>query len=209
MSADSSMTTHLPNAALIDTAFAAPVSTRASSSPTSSMRLNTAILIASLILGATNAPAQAAEEEMPTAQSTEEAPVELPPYPKEENLQSFFVSPTATHTFMIDLPSVSIGKDGVIRYTLVSKSRTGAINISHEGIRCRTQDRKSYAFGRTNGDWVRSRSDEWSLINAAAANRQYAALANDYFCQGRTVRGDRNEIASRLRSAQISRAFGN
>lgn len=208
MSADSFMTTHLPIAALIDTAVAAPVSAPASSAPSSSMRLNTAILIASLILGATNAPAQAAEE-MPTAQSTEEAPVELPPYPKEENLQSFFVSPTATHTFMIDLPSVSISKDGVIRYTLVSKSRTGALNISHEGIRCRTQDRKSYAFGRTNGDWVRSRSDEWSLINAAAANRQYAALANDYFCQGRTVRGDRNEIASRLRSAQTSQAFGN
>lgn len=202
------MTNHLPITVLIDTAVAEPMSTGAFPGSSSSMRRNTTVIAALLILGATNVLAQAVEEERPIAQATEEVPVELPPFPKEENLKSFYVSPTSTHTFMIDLPSVSIEKDGVIRYTLVSKSRTGALNISHEGIRCHTLDRKSYAFGRSNGDWVRSRHDEWSPISDATANRQYAALANDYFCQGRTVRGDRDEIAARLRSGQTGRAFG-
>lgn len=202
------MAHHPPNAVLTATAVAVPVSVSPFRREFSSMRINTTILIAALVLSASYAQAQTAEEDMPPPQSTEEAPVELPPLPKEENLQPFYVSPISTHTFMIDLPSIAIGKDGIIRYTLVSRSRTGAFNISHEGIRCHIQDRRSYAFGRGNGEWVRSRRDEWRPLNDAAANRHYATLANEYFCQGRTIRGDRDEIAARLRSGQTSRPFG-
>lgn len=203
------MINHSANTAFVNTAVAVPTNGSASSRLASSMCLHTMILSALLALGVANAYGQAVEEEMPTApQSTEEAPVELPPLPKEEDLQSFYVSPTSTQTFLIDLPSIAIGKDGVIRYTLVSRSRTGAINISHEGIRCQTGERKAFAFGRSGGDWVRSRRDEWRPLSDAAANRQYAALANEYFCQGRTIRGDRDEIAARIRSGQSGRPFG-
>lgn len=203
------MTNHSSDTAFLDKAIAGQTNVSASSSfLSSSMRLNMTILFTLVAFGASNALGQTTEEEMPAIQSLEEAPVELPPLPKEEDLQSFHVSPTSNHTFMVDLSSISVAKDGVIRYTLVSRSRTGAMNISHEGIRCQTGDRKSYAFGRRSGDWVRSRRDEWSPLRDEGSNRQFAALANEYFCQGRTIRGDRDEIVARLRSGQSSRPFG-
>ena len=58
-----------------------------------------------------------------------ELQAELPPAPKAENLQPFYVGPTATQQFAIDTKSLAIGKDGVIRYTLVAVSQ-GAPKIS-------------------------------------------------------------------------------
>jgi hypothetical protein len=129
----------------------------------------------------------------------EEIAIQLPPAPAAENLLPFYVSATATQTFAIDAKSLSVGSDGVIRYTLVSKSSGGATNISYEGIRCATFEKKIYAFGHSNGAWSRSRRDQWERISNNAANRQHAALAKDYFCLGNTVAGNANNMLERLR----------
>src|SRR5438477_3451709 len=76
-----------------------------------------------------------------------ELAVQLPQQPKPENLVAFYVGPTATMKFAIDLNSLSAGSDGVVRYTLVSTSDGGAQNVSYEGIRCQTAEKKLYAFG--------------------------------------------------------------
>ena len=106
--------------------------------------------------------------------------VQLPATPGADNLIPFYVSPTATQHFAIDEKSLSIGKDGVIRYTMVATSPAGAKNISYEGIRCETFERKSYAFARADGTWARSRRDQWEPIVRNAANRQHGALAHRF-----------------------------
>jgi hypothetical protein len=135
-----------------------------------------------------------------TEKPWQEIAVQLPSPPTPENLLAFYVSPTATQSFAIDAKSLTAGADGVVRYTLVAKSQEGATNISYEGIRCASFERKMYAFGRPDGSWSRSRRDQWERIFENSANRQHAALAKDYFCRGKIVAGKAEEILSRMRS---------
>lgn len=129
-----------------------------------------------------------------------EIAVQLPPAPKAENLLPFYVSPTATQSFAVDSKSLSVGTDGVVRYTLVSVSKGGAKNVSYEGIRCATFEKKIYAIGQDDGTWSRSRQDKWEGIVRGYANRQHAALAMDYFCSNLAVASDAKEMLRRLKS---------
>lgn len=155
-----------------------------------------------LLAGAAAASAQSSrfEEEFDdTEKPWQEIAIQLPAAPKEENLARFYVSPTATQTFLIDTQSLTVGSDGVIRYILVAVSDSGAKNISYEGIRCASYERKLYAFGQPDGTWSRSRRDQWERINSHASNRQHAALAKDYFCSEKSVAGKAEDMVKRLR----------
>lgn len=114
---------------------------------------------------------------------------QLPAYPKQGNLVPIYVSPTTTFRFFVDAASVSVGEDGPIRYAMIARSPSGAENLSYEGIRCETLERKLYAFGRPDGTWSKARKPQWAPIGEGQANRQHAALAEDFFCpQGARVR---------------------
>lgn len=130
----------------------------------------------------------------------QEIAIQLPAAPKPENLLPFYVSATATQNFAIDASSVTVGADGVVRYVLVTSSEAGARNVSYEGIRCSTYEKKLYAFGQPDGSWSRSRRDQWERIKGNAANRQHAALAKDYFCEELTVSGNAETMVDRIRN---------
>lgn len=129
----------------------------------------------------------------------QEIAVQLPPAPSKENLAEFYVGPTTPSTSYVDLKSLTVGSDNVVRFTMVTKTNGGAVNTSYEGIRCETFEKKLYAFGRADGAWSRSRQDTWRRIADVGANRQEAALYKSYFCQNGMLFGDVNKIISRLR----------
>lgn len=131
-----------------------------------------------------------------------EVAIALPPLPEPANLLPFDVSTTATQQFAIDAKSLSVGADGVVRYTLVAISSSGAKNISHEGIRCAANERKFYALGHADGTWSRARRDQWEPIINNTVNRQQAALSEDYFCMGTAVAGSAADMLRRLRQRQ-------
>jgi hypothetical protein len=128
-----------------------------------------------------------------------EIALKLPSPPKTADLLPFYVGPTATQTSALDVKSLSVGADGVVRYTIVTTSPSGVKNISFEGIRCASFEFKLYAIGHQNGSWARSRNDQWRPISQTAANRQQAALAQDFFCQGKVVTGKPGEILRAMR----------
>lgn len=157
------------------------------------------VLATCVMTGSATAQARFEEDFDNENKSWQEIAVQLPAAPKEENLLPIYVSPIATQRFAVDAESVSAGADGVIRYTLVSSSEGGARNVSYEGIRCASYERKLYAFGRPDGSWSRSRRDQWERINTHAANRHHAALFKDYFCIEKTVAGTAKEMVERIR----------
>jgi len=106
----------------------------------------------------------------------------LPPAPRPENLLAFHVSAVATSRFLIDASTLSVGKDGVVRYVLVIETSGGARNVSFEGIRCDTWERRLYAFGRPDGSWSKARSNQWTGIRNPAINQYHAVLGRNYFC---------------------------
>jgi len=113
-----------------------------------------------------------------------EIEAQIPPYPKAENLLRFETAP-AGHQFFIDAPSVSVGDDGVVRYTLFVKTAGGAVNVSFEGIRCETREQKYYAIGQRDGTWVRARDPAWKRIEIRQFNRHHQLLYSDFLCNGK------------------------
>ena len=114
---------------------------------------------------------------------------QLPSYPKPENMLRVHVSPPAAFDFSVDAASVSVGRDAIVRYTLIARSTSGAVNVSYEGIRCLPLERKAYAFGVSDNTWSPVRTPQWAPISRAQTDQQHAALAEDFFCPlGRQVR---------------------
>jgi hypothetical protein len=111
-----------------------------------------------------------------------ELQAQLPDYPKDEDLLPLYVSAATDNRFFVDGKSISIGGDGVIRYTLVVRSSAGASNVSFEGIRCVTREHKLYAFGHAGGAWSRARFSKWEPIRYEDRNRQHHVLYDDFFC---------------------------
>lgn len=106
----------------------------------------------------------------------------LPSPPRQENLLSFYVSAASSNRFFVDGSSLSTGADGVVRYTLIVVSPSGARNVSFEGMRCATAEFKRYAFGREDGSWGRARNVQWTPIQYKDSNRQHHMLFDDFLC---------------------------
>lgn len=128
-----------------------------------------------------------------------EIEAQLPAYPKDENLLPLFVSAATDNRFFVDSASISVGGDGVVRYTLIVKSSAGAVNVSFEGIRCASHERKLYAFGRKEGGWSKSRFAKWEPIGYQDRNRQHHVLYDDFFCPNQIIVKDPQEAVDLLK----------
>ena len=120
-------------------------------------------------------------EEVPGPQ-WQEAEIVLPAFPREEDLVEVQISGPRTFTFLVDANSVSVGEDGIVRYSLIARSSAGAENVSFEGMRCETNQYKAYAFGSQDRTWSRVGGDNWFPIMEQQTNNYRVALARYYFC---------------------------
>lgn len=109
--------------------------------------------------------------------------VVLPVLPKNENLIEFWVSNSTAFRFFIDAPSLSVDREGVVRYTLVARSPSGVANISYEGMRCAAGTYKIYAYER-GGQWSPAKLD-WRPVEPNAIQRWHNELRFRYFCADR------------------------
>lgn len=164
-----------------------------------------AIFLATILLAGSamaQSPSFLGEEEIGKVKQWEEVALQLPAAPETDALLPFVITPKTSQSFFIDPKSLTLGTDGVIRYTLVAQSRAGASSISYEGIRCTTFEKKLYAFGRADGSWSRAKQDEWQPIFKNGANRQHVTLVQDYFCSDGHVAGDAARIIDRMRNGR-------
>lgn len=128
-----------------------------------------------------------------------EIEAQLPGYPRPENLSQFDPGGVTTNRYLIDTASISVEADGVVRYSMVIRSAQGAENVSFEGIRCDTRERRLYAFGRRDGSWSRARNSRWERIEAnVAQSRHQLTLYTDFFCPEGRIVANRAEIVDGL-----------
>ena len=111
---------------------------------------------------------------------------QIPAYPKPENLVRIPTGTATSHQFFVDAGSLALGEDGVMRYTVVTKTAGGATNVTFEGIRCETRERKVYALGHSDGSWARSRNAEWQRILLRDLTPYSHTLYHQFFCNERT-----------------------
>ena len=120
-------------------------------------------------------------EKAPDSEWKEDALV-IPPYPLAGDLIEVDLSlPEFPFTLFIDPKSLSVGKDRVIRYTAVLRSRNGVENVSYEGIRCRHSKVQRYAYGSA-GQFRPVRNRDWRFIRKDGQDRFRTELVDYYFC---------------------------
>jgi hypothetical protein len=115
-----------------------------------------------------------------------EIEAKMPAPPRPENLLPFEASGASAHRFFIDARSISIGEDGVVRYTLVVKTAGGSTNTTFEGLRCELRQQKYYAVGQPSGQWTRARNPQWRRIEQRDLNNHHSVLYADFLCDGKT-----------------------
>lgn len=121
---------------------------------------------------------------------------QLPPAPLPADLIEVKLDSSTRNKLFVDTASLSIGGDGVVRYTAIIRTPSGAQNISYEGLRCETGERKLYAFGRSSGNasgtdtgtWSRNRNARWEPIQARLAGGYHRELFFHYLCTVNTQR---------------------
>jgi CNP1-like family len=136
-----------------------------------------------------------------------EIQAQLPPYPKTENLLQFDAGPASANSHYVDISSLSVGEDGVVRFSLVIKSASGAMNVSYEGIRCQTAEKKTYAYGRNNNTWLEARASRWTDLENVAQNYAQRTLYRYFFCPlGIDMVRDADEAIQALKAGVNPRA---
>jgi len=111
-----------------------------------------------------------------------EIEAQLPSYPDMKNLLEVRYNAETPHRFFVDAGSVTLGADGVTRYTSVLRSAGGALNVSYEGMRCESREGKIYAFARKDGTWTRARKPEWNRILLRDLTPHRFVLYRQFFC---------------------------
>lgn len=137
-------------------------------------------LLLALTLSASSAFADFEEDY--ESKGWKELEVQLPETPKQESLLPFYVSAATENRFFVDGATLSVGSDGVVRYVLLVLSPQGGRNLTFEGMRCETRERRIYASGRADGTWSKARKNEWVRIQDLPSKQHHAVLFLEYFC---------------------------
>ena len=136
-----------------------------------------------------------------------ELQTQLPAYPKPENLLAFDAGPAREHRYSVDAMSITVGQDGVVRYSLMVKSSAGAINVSYEGIRCQTGERKLYAFGRSDNTWSKARVSKWESLEHVVQHYPQRELSRYFFCPDQGIVKTPEEAMRALKAGIHPRAI--
>ncbi len=128
-----------------------------------------------------------------------EVAAQLPPYPKNENLIAFAVSSATRNQHFVDSASISVGEDKAIRYSVVIDAAAGARNVSFEGMRCASGERRLYAYGHPDGSWSKARNAGWEGIKLRSLLSYQKSLFENYFCPDGLPVQDSAEAVRNLR----------
>ncbi|MEN8205707.1 MAG: CNP1-like family protein [Pseudomonadota bacterium] len=112
----------------------------------------------------------------------QELDVALPAYPERKNLMDLKIATDGMqYTVYLDKPSLVMGEDGVVRYTVVLVPGSGLWNVSYEGLRCGEKQYRRYAYG-VDGNWRPLNTSPWRDVRGSGANRYRLILYKHYFC---------------------------
>lgn len=110
-------------------------------------------------------------------------PIEMPPYMRLK--------------FGVDPNTIVIAGDGVVRYVVVASNTGGATNAFYEGVRCATDEVKTYAR-YNNSAWQHVSDPQWKRFREMGSS--YAKeLAGQGLCRGHAPRESVSEIVKNIR----------
>lgn len=107
----------------------------------------------------------------------------LPSFPRDENLVDLRLDyPGSKFSYFMDSESLELGDDGVVRYTLVIRSTSGASNLMFEGMLCSEKAYKTYGYGTGKGRFQVARNPKWRPIREIGSKPYRHDIWKHYFC---------------------------
>jgi len=135
-----------------------------------------------------------------------EAEVALPARFSTDKLVTVDIEDRSSFEYGIDPDTLSVGTDGVVRYVFVARSRSGAVNVLYEGVRCNAAEVKVYGrWDPGSASWRTNTTDEWQALDARGSTRRALKLAQTGLCDGRAPNGSPRQILDTLRNGFVYR----
>lgn len=164
------------------------------------MRRLEAAALALLGCLASNALAQQSAPDL-----AKKASPQVPPAYHTSGLIALDMGPNQALTFGVDPATLSISKDGIVRYVMVASSATGAINAMYEGIRCSTGEFTTYARATTSGSWEAVQDPTWRSLYGNMPSRHALAFAEQGACNSTMPTRSVQDIIRQLKG---TRSYG-
>lgn len=160
------------------------------------MSLCRAGLAFAMVIVAGSAFAQLATEDP----DWKESQVPPPPAFNAAKLVTVDVGAASALTFGIDPATLSVTKEGIVRYVVVASSRTGALNAMYEGIRCASAEYKVYARYNAGSGWNAVSEPTWQSLYATTPSRHTLRIARAGICRGNAPNLSVEQIVRDLRT---------
>ena len=77
---------------------------------------------------------------------------------------------------------MALSADRVLRYTVILQSASGSSNIIYEGIRCATEEVKTFAYGTKDGRFERMAQPKWMYVHGDGVWAYRTSLVETYVC---------------------------
>lgn len=131
---------------------------------------------------------------------------EVPPPPVFDagKLLNFDVSSGSSLVYGVDPATLSIGKDGIVRYVLVATSASGARNVLYEGLRCSTGEFRTYARYTPEGVWRDVDNAQWRSMFGNMPSRHALKFARVGACNNSAPASSVGEIVRQLKTQGYS-----
>lgn len=132
----------------------------------------------------------------------QETQVPAPPAFNTDRLVALEMPPYVSMRFGIDPATLTITRDGVVRYVVVATNSTGSYSAMYEGIRCATGEVKVYARSSAAGSWNTVKDPQWQALNSTVSKHamilaKEAACADGTSSTARSVDAIVNALKSR------------
>ncbi|RCS57458.1 CNP1-like family protein [Parvibium lacunae] len=147
------------------------------------------------------------KEPVPTFQ---EAPVNLPATP-DDSWQTLVlqIMPTGVATYQINLTSLQIGADRVVRFVWRHIAPSGAATLTYEGIHCNLEEkgvhRKVYGFFSPSTGWFGIRQAQWQPLLGNKTLIAHQTLAQESLCRDTPSSNPTDTLREALRRQTPSR----
>lgn len=133
----------------------------------------------------------------------QESVAPAPPAFEKSRLIRFDVSLGQAMVFGVDPATITLSKDGVVRYVVVAMAEGGSMNAMYEAIRCATGEFKTYARRTADSDWLSVQDPAWKPMQESMPSRHAYRLARQGVCTGRAAASSVADMVRNLRSPPI------
>ena len=142
-------------------------------------------------------------------QAWNELDVVLPPPPQKNQFSLFQTTSQSGFQFFVDVSSIQLGEDGVVRMVLLTVSPKGSENITYEGFRCETAEYKFYAssFGFDKA-WMPVKNPRWRGAFYQTANGYRGDLLKYYICIDGVNLLDERQLKVLFKKGKMSKKKG-